>query len=151
MTSVCVCARACVHACMRVCVCVRARVRACVCVCVCVGETQVFFFLFFFSFPFLIKLFYTIFHNPNPTPIHPLTAPHPTPPYPLSLCGCPHHPLHLTSKLPGVSSLLRVRCIICEWTQTWKSSTVCVLGGSYQLIYAVCLVVQCLKDLRGPD
>jgi hypothetical protein len=52
------------------------------------------------------------------------------------------------SKLPLASSLLRVRCIISEWTQTWKSSTVCVLGASYQLVYAVCSVVQCLRDLR---
>jgi hypothetical protein len=34
---------------------------------------------------------------------------------------------------------LRVKCIISEWTQTWKSSTVCALGASYQLVYAVCL------------
>jgi hypothetical protein len=50
----------------------------------------------------------------------------------------PPPPPLLTSKLPGASSLLRVRCIISEWTQTWKSSTVCVLGASYQLVYAVC-------------
>jgi hypothetical protein len=49
---------------------------------------------------------------------------HPT----LSPCGYPQSPPHLTSKLPGASSLLRVRCIISEWTQTWKSSTVCVGG-----------------------
>jgi hypothetical protein len=41
-----------------------------------------------------------------------------------------HH--HLTSKHPGDSSLLKVRSIISEWTQTQKSSTVCVLGASYQ-------------------
>jgi hypothetical protein len=58
---------------------------------------------------------------------------------------------HLTTKLPGTFSLLRVRCSISEWTQTWKSFTVCVLGVSYQLVYAVCLVVQCLRDLEGPD
>jgi hypothetical protein len=53
-----------------------------------------------------------------------------------------------TSKLPGVSSLLRVRYIISEWTQIRNSFNVCVLGASYQLVYAVCLVVQCLRDLR---
>jgi hypothetical protein len=63
----------------------------------------------------------------------------------------PHLPSHLTSKLPGACSPLRVRCIISEWTQTRKSSTVCVLGASYQLVYAVCLMVQCLRDLWGPD
>jgi hypothetical protein len=44
--------------------------------------------------------------------------------------GCLHPPSHLTSKLPGDSSLLRIRCIISGWTQTQKSSTVCVLGAS---------------------
>jgi hypothetical protein len=44
---------------------------------------------------------------------------------------------------------LKVRCIISEWTQTQKSSSVCVLGASYQLVYAACLVVQCLRDLGG--
>jgi hypothetical protein len=60
-------------------------------------------------------------------------------------------PPHLTSKLPGASSLLRVRYIISEWTQTQQSSTLCVLGASYRLVCAVCLVVQCLRDLRSPD
>jgi hypothetical protein len=60
-------------------------------------------------------------------------------------------PPHLTSKLPGASSLLRVRCIISEWTNTQKSSTACVLEGSYQLVYAACLVIKCLRDLGGPD
>ena len=31
--------------------------------------------------------------------------------------------------------------------QTQQSSAVYVLGASYQLVYADCLVVQCLKDL----
>jgi hypothetical protein len=43
----------------------------------------------------------------------------------------------VTSKLPGASVLLRAKCFISEWTQIWKSSTVCVLGASYQLVYAV--------------
>ena len=38
---------------------------------------------------------------------------------------------------------------LVEFSQ--QSSSVCVLGVSYQLVYAVCLVVQCLRDLRGPD
>jgi hypothetical protein len=46
---------------------------------------------------------------------------------------------HLTSKLSGASNLLRVRCFISEWTQNWKSSTICVLGASYQLVCAVWL------------
>jgi hypothetical protein len=54
-------------------------------------------------------------------------------------------------KFLRASSLLTVMCIISKWTQTWKSSTVCVLWASYQLVYGACLVVPCLRDLRGPD
>jgi hypothetical protein len=105
---------------------------------------------------YLFILFLFVFHflyHTSSLPIHPLTAPHPTTPPHLipSPRGCPHLPPHLISKLPGASSLLRVRCIISEQKQTWKSSTGNVLGGSYQLVYAVCLVVQCLRDLGGPD
>jgi hypothetical protein len=59
-------------------------------------------------------------------------------------------PSYMISKLPGATSLLKVTCIISEWTQTWQSTAVYVLEVSYQQLYAVCLVVQCLKDLRGP-
>ena len=31
--------------------------------------------------------------------------------------------------------------MIYELTQTWKSSTVYVLGASYQLVHAACLVI----------
>jgi hypothetical protein len=66
------------------------------------------------------------------------SSPHPSP------RECHPHPIpHLTSKLSGASSLLRVKCIISEWTQTQKSSTICILGASCQQEYAVCLVVQC--------
>ena len=40
---------------------------------------------------------------------------------------------HQTSKLPGASSLSRVRCIFSDWTQTCQSSAIYVLGTSYQL------------------
>jgi hypothetical protein len=53
---------------------------------------------------------------------------------------------HQTSKLPGASSLLRVRCIFSEWTQIQQFSTVYVLGASYQLVYAAWLVVQCQRS-----
>jgi hypothetical protein len=46
---------------------------------------------------------------------------------------------------------LRVKCIISEWTQTQQYSIVCVLGASYQLLYAPLLVVRCLRDLGVPD
>jgi hypothetical protein len=98
------------------------------------------------NFYFIFNLFlHCIFHSLYP--IHPPTAPHPIPlPHPTPFPhGCPHNPPYLTSKLHGASSLLRVRCIISEWTHTQMPSTVYVLGASYQLVYAVCLVVQCLS------
>ena len=104
----------------------------------------------FLNFILFFNSFFTVYIPfPAPTPIHHLTSPHPThPPHPtLSPWGYPHPPPHLTSKLSGASSRLRIKCIISEWTQTQKSSTVYVLGASYQLVYAVCLVVQCLRDL----
>jgi hypothetical protein len=48
------------------------------------------------------------------------------------------HTSNHTSKLPEASSLLRVRCIFSEWTQTRKSSTVYVLGP---YISCVCCLV----------
>jgi hypothetical protein len=63
--------------------------------------------------------------------IHPPTFPHPIHPcIHLSPRGCLQPPPHLTSKLPGASSFLNIRCIIFEWTQTQESSTECVLGAS---------------------
>jgi hypothetical protein len=80
---------------------------------------------------------------PTPTPssrptFRPTTTPSPTPD-------------HLTFKLPRASSLLRVRCIIPDWTQGQQSSAVNVLGASYQLVYAALLVAQRLRDLQGTD
>jgi hypothetical protein len=93
---------------------------------------------------------YSIFRAPPPPHLDCSTS-HTYSPHTLSPRGCPQPPPHLASKLPRASILLRVRCIISEWTQTQKSSTVFVLGASYQLVYAVCLVVQCLRDLGVPD
>jgi hypothetical protein len=104
-------------------------------------------FFSFFSFLskltlFVIHFLHSIFHS-LPLPNHHPTAPHPIPPpHPTSSpCGCPHPPLHLTSKLPvswglGASSLNEHR------------------PGNpllYQLVYAVCSVAQGLIDLGGPD
>ena len=61
-----------------------------------------------------------------------------------------YHPPLQTSKLPEASILLRVRCIFSDWTQTWQSSAVYVLGASYQLVYAAWLVAQCLSNLGIP-
>ena len=69
-------------------------------------------------------------------------------PMPQSPCGCPHYRPHLTSKLPGASRLLRVRCNNSEWTKPKQSPSICVLGASYQLVYAASLVFQCLRALR---
>jgi hypothetical protein len=93
-------------------------------------------FWYFFN---LILFVIHFLHSP-PT-LQLLHIPHLLPHTP-SPHGCPHPPPHLTSKLPGASSFLRVRCIISEWTHTRKSSTVCVLGASCQLVYAAWLVVQ---------
>jgi hypothetical protein len=46
---------------------------------------------------------------------------------------------------------LRVRHIFSDWIQNQQSSAVYVLGASNRLVYAACLVVQCLRDLEGPD
>jgi hypothetical protein len=104
----------------------------------------IFTFLFSIFKIYLFIYFHSIFYSP----IHPLTVLHPIlPPHlPVSM-WMSSLPPHLTSKLSGASSLLRVRFIIFEWTKILKSSTVCVLGASYQPQYGACLVVQCLRDL----
>jgi hypothetical protein len=85
-------------------------------------------FTWIFCFQVRNLLFiYLFIYTPDiipPHPAHPPTVPYPLPP-PHS---CLHEdvPPHLTSKLPRASSLLRVRCIISNWTQTRQSSTVCV-------------------------
>jgi hypothetical protein len=105
---------------------------------------------------FVVVLFFIFLHSRfySPSPCTPqlLHIPYllPTPCFHEDV-PTPNPPLYLTSKLPGASSLLRVRCIISDWTQTQQSSTVYVLVAPYQLVYATCLVVQYLRDLRGPD
>jgi hypothetical protein len=78
--------------------------------------------------------FYSTSHIFSPSPVSPWMSPPPTPP-----------------KLLRTSSLMKVRYIFSEWTQAQPSSTVYVLGDSYQVVYAACLMVQCLRDLGGPD
>jgi hypothetical protein len=56
-------------------------------------------------------IFYTPYSTPHPPPIYLPTAAPPTPPPHLTLSPLP---THLTAKLPGLYSLLRVRCIISE-------------------------------------
>jgi hypothetical protein len=63
----------------------------------------------------------------------------------------PHTPTtHQASPFPGASSLLRVRCIFSYWGETRQASGVYVSEASDKLVYAVWLVAQCLRDLRGP-
>jgi hypothetical protein len=106
-------------------------------------------FSLFLKFYFLSNLFFTLC-IPFPSSYHApsdWSTPHTcSPPHPVSILVTLALP-----KRPGTSSLLRVRCIISEWTQTWKFAAVYVLGASYQLVYAACLVVQCLRDLESPD
>jgi hypothetical protein len=97
-----------------------------------------------------IRLFYTPYFIPSPSPSSYCTISHTSSPHPYLHVSVPPPPPQMTSKLPGSSSLLRVRCIISEWTQTWQSSAVCMLVASYQLVYADCLVFQCLRQL-SPD
>jgi hypothetical protein len=104
---------------------------------------------YFMHLIFLFKLIYflhSIFHSLPPSTLQLLHIPHLLSNHPVSTWMSPSsHPQVLKSLgLP-------VSWGISEWTQTRKSSTVCVLWASYQLVYAVCLVVQCLRDLRGPD
>ena len=113
-------------------------------------EVSIFNFL-----KFIYLLVYFTFHilfPTSPCPIHPPTAPHPISPLhpPVSRWIFTTPPPLLTSKLPGSSRLLMARFFISEWTHTQQSSAVCVLVASYHPVYAACLVVQCLRDLRGP-
>jgi hypothetical protein len=100
-----------------------------------------FFFFFYFLGIFLFKLIYLLYsifhsHSPYPDPPSNCSTSHTSSPSTPCLHVDARTP-HPTSKLPGASILLRVRYIISVWTQTQKSSTVCVLGASYQLVYSV--------------
>jgi hypothetical protein len=114
------------------------------------------YFSFFFSFSFIGYFnFFSSYYTTNLfTPLHPLTVPYPIfLSYPhVSMRMSPHPgPTHLASKLPGASSFLRVRHMTSDRKYTRESSTVYVLGASYQLVYVDSLLVQCLRDLRVPD
>jgi hypothetical protein len=105
--------------------------------------------IFFFNFNLFLIYFLHSYSIPHP-PLSTLWLLHvpnllPNPPC-LHMDAPTHHPTWpLNSLGPPVS------CIISEWTQTRNSCTVCVLGASYQLVYAVFLVVQCLRNLWGLD
>jgi len=77
---------------------------------------------------FLISLLFTLHILFPPPPSSNFSTSHTSSP-PLCLhVDVPILSPHLISKLPGASSLLWVSYIISEWTQTQKSSTVCMLG-----------------------
>jgi hypothetical protein len=68
---------------------------------------------------------------------------------PLSSRGCSYSLSHLTSKLPGASNLLRVRCIISEWTHTQQSMLYmcygspiswCMLPGWWSSVWEISVV-----------
>ena len=61
----------------------------------------------------------------------------------------PHLPhSHHTKTLNSLRSpVLRVRWIFYDWTQTWQSFAVYMLGTSNQLVYAAWLVVHCMANL----
>ena len=66
---------------------------------------------------FIYLFIYTPDFIPHPHPPSNCSGSHISSPSPaLSAGGCPHPhlPPHLTPKLPGASSLLRVRCIISD-------------------------------------
>ena len=95
---------------------------------------------FIYLFIYLYSRFYSLLNIPYlPTPC--LQEDVPT----------PQSPDSQTSKLLEASSLLNIRCILSSWTQTLQPSALYMMGASYQLLYAAWLVVQCLRDMRGPD
>ena len=51
--------------------------------------------------------------------------------------------------IPGVSSLLSIKHIFSHWHHTRQSSDVYVSRALDQLMYAACLVAQCLRDLKS--
>lgn len=96
------------------------------------------------------KFSMTFFYNSLVIPllVYPLAFPHPIPP-PLSLREY-FLLLHQTSPFLVSPSFLMVRCFFCHWGKTRKSSSAYVLGVSWLLVYAACLVHQGLTDLGGP-
>lgn len=63
-----------------------------------------------------------------------------------SLCLQEMPPYHQASLLPGVSSLVRVKCTFSHWGQTQQSSAVCVSEASDQLVHAAWFVAQSVSE-----
>ena len=100
----------------------------------------------------ILLFFHSRFYSPPSTSFD-CSPSHSFSPTPVStkISLTPISPLHHTDFYASWGlHLLRVRCIFSDWTQTSQSSAVYVLGASYQLVYASWLVVQCLRDRRGP-
>jgi hypothetical protein len=76
-------------------------------------------------FNFICNYFYTPYSIscPSPSILRLLHIPHLLPTTPYLHIDSLSPTSYLTYKLSGASSLLRVRCIISDLTQTWKSST----------------------------
>jgi len=102
-----------------------------------------------FFFSYVIYLFlHSRFYSPPGPPSDSSQSHTSSLPTPVLTTMSSLHQLHQTSKLPGASSLLRVRCIFSDWTQTQESSAADDLEASSQLVYAAWLVVQCQRS-RG--
>lgn len=88
----------------------------------------------------LINFLHFIFYSP---PIHPKPTPHPLSPH-----GCPHpHPTWPLNSLGLPVSWELSASSLNEHRPSIPLLCVCVFVASYHLVYAACLVAQCL---RGP-
>ena len=108
-----------------------------------------FYFILFYFILFYCIVFFTlqILFPPHGPPLDCYTSHTSSPPPVATRMSSPPTLLpHMTSK--GASSLLKIRCIIPDWTQTHQSSAVYLLGTLNHLAYSDCLEIQCLRD-RG--
>jgi hypothetical protein len=101
-------------------------------VCVCGGGNPKKQDFIFFNLILFVIHFYNTYSIPFPSPFTHwlLYIPHLLLTSPHLHVDVPNHPQpHMTSKLPGASSLLRVRRFISEWTQTWEVLYCMCVGG----------------------
>ena len=102
----------------------------------------------------LFNLFFFFLHSrfyPPPSPHSGCSTSHTSlcPLSPLFPQGCLHSPPSPSTGPLMASSLLSIRCIFFDWTQTWQSSAIYMLEVPYQLVYAARFMLHCLGALRG--